>query len=988
MPFQQGKLDGHFVERAKKLGWLYLDGVRFILETGVPIQVAEALTVGRKKEKKSKILTEDFDNSGAVALKQGSIVCLEGALRWTAENPPHPRRALGFLPQGHWPERREVFFTRGHMFAEVERCRVDIDCHGRIFCPEGGAEHGHVNLSGIIFKASANDTPHPAESNDWDDLAVQYSSVKDVAPRGTRKVNEHNLDDIMGALWNRKMKRVLDEMGVKSPHLLFQLSLPKLQKVLKELASHDAALQAREETELEKRHMGLAEVWETSKHGNLHVKHLKDAADEIVEQMVARWDFDAQMQGLLNNDFRAPLSIRHLYPPRHGKELMTILKDFSNDETAKFNETYQFFRNFETNGNTMTHCSLMGTKDHFTDTGKWHFPDSPNVQTQLFENIAWLYGKGIFHYISERQTPRFPFIEDFDIQAETDYTAKDPRTGLPPPPDSLIMDFPSSHNHDPGQLMKWRALAIHCLFPHLMSLRCLVYSASGYNKGKELMKSSFHLVWPDLIVDPDTAAKLREVTLQMFTEQSKKTGTYLHDLLKKLFALHETNDWLNVFDKTTISATNGLRLPYNDKVSQVYRDPEDKERVKRGEIAKNKAPKVRVKENRYSKAIGEILFIFDKDDAGKSKISSAKWQNTSDRSIAKWIQMGSCRLDMTDAERTQPTKVCPSAEGRRLLRNLKRQYDNDGRDFGLDIGSDDEEFATHTPFPNIRRCKLSPQEFAQQFDEHLYGELENLESEISTYNKDLARKLKGAWISITDTQAIWRGPGGDAHCAKSYGWMPRWKLYSHPSAPMRASRPLELVYLAAADVGDEGKIIVDGPKDAKRLVLDILRYCQTDFDDVPMVSRYDLTKVSEGPSADELKAQLEEVKQRSETQRQEMEQQQEESTRLTKDLQAQLEALSQSAKDKQQAEEEVSRINALLQSEKAQREEILINKQKADDVIEQMRKEASDINKTSSEERSKLLEEKANLEDKMKKDLEDLRAELQREKDSAREAKE
>ena len=98
-----------------------------------------------------------------------------------------------------------------------------------------------------------------------------------------------------------------------------------------------------------------------------------------------------------------------------------------------------------------------------------------------------------------------------------------------------------------------------------------VYSASGYNKGKELMKSSFHLVWPDLIVDPDTAAKLREVTLQMFTEQSKKTGTYLHDLLKKLFALHETNDWLNVFDKTTISATNGLRLPYNDKVSQVYR---------------------------------------------------------------------------------------------------------------------------------------------------------------------------------------------------------------------------------------------------------------------------------------------------------------------------------------------------------------------------------------------------------------------------------
>ena len=89
----------------------------------------------------------------------------------------------------------------------------------------------------------------------------------------------------------------------------------------------------------------------------------------------------------------------------------------SNDDKVKYEEIYQFFRNFETNGNTMTHCSLMGTTDTFTATGKWFFPDTPSVQKQLFESIAWLYERNIFHYISERQTPVFPFIEDFDIEA-------------------------------------------------------------------------------------------------------------------------------------------------------------------------------------------------------------------------------------------------------------------------------------------------------------------------------------------------------------------------------------------------------------------------------------------------------------------------------------------------------------------------------------------------------------------------------------------
>lgn len=48
-------------------------------------------------------------------------------------------------------------------------------------------------------------------------------------------------------------------------------------------------------------------------------------------------------------------------------------------------------------------------------------------------------------------------------------------------------------------------------------LRCLVYSASGYNKGKDKLKTSFHLVWPDLVVDADSAPLLRELTLVIFS---------------------------------------------------------------------------------------------------------------------------------------------------------------------------------------------------------------------------------------------------------------------------------------------------------------------------------------------------------------------------------------------------------------------------------------------------------------------------------------
>lgn len=265
----------------------------------------------------------------------------------------------------------------------------------------------------------------------------------------------------------------------------------------------------------------------------------------------------------------------------------------------------------------------MGSQDLFTTTGKWHFPDADDVQQQLFENIAWLSHKNIYHYISERQTPRFPFIEDFDIQAGVDWKEPLPGQIRPDPPDELIMTKPildanGQVTGDPGVLMKYRAQAIHMIYPQIENLYCLVYSASGYNKGKEMLKSSFHLVWPQLLVDPDRAPVIRYVTLGIFKNETNKAGSALNQLQKRLMELHESNEWELVFDSTTINARNGLRLPYSDKASMIVKDPLDRERIKRGEMSKNSAFKVRVTEERPSKAIGRIEFKFEKNPKNPS----------------------------------------------------------------------------------------------------------------------------------------------------------------------------------------------------------------------------------------------------------------------------------------------------------------------------------------------------------------------------------
>ena len=79
----------------------------------------------------------------------------------------------------------------------------------------------------------------------------------------------------------------------------------------------------------------------------------------------------------------------------------------------------QFLRQHEVrskNETVLTHSSFQGSRDTFTKTGKWRFPDHPDVQKRLFDTVARFYDKGDALFMVERQTSVFPFIEDIDIE--------------------------------------------------------------------------------------------------------------------------------------------------------------------------------------------------------------------------------------------------------------------------------------------------------------------------------------------------------------------------------------------------------------------------------------------------------------------------------------------------------------------------------------------------------------------------------------------
>jgi len=371
-------------------------------------------------------------------------------------------------------------------------------------------------------------------------------------------------------------------------------------------------------------------------------------------------------------------------------------------------------------------------------------------------------------------------------------------------------------------MMHHRAEAVHMIYPHLDELECLVYSASGFNKGKEMLKSSFHLVWPQLIVDAGRAPVIRYVTLGRFKDESRKPGSELKQLQEDLIDLHETNEWELVFDSTTINARNGLRLPYNDKASMVVKDPADKEKIKQGLLSKNAAFKTRVFENRPSKAVGRLIFKWVKDEQGNDKMSSAEWvDDEMSYTKAEWIIKGSCRRDQSSSEATELTAW---QLGPDVTQYLPKKP---GEKYSRPEDGDSPGFETHTAYPNVRRVTDDPEpkKFAEEFDQKLEEEQALLEEE---FEHEISARLFGSWIHVTDNKAVWRTAGKDQCRSKvpHYSW-------SRGDGVML--RPAEVVYSRKT-----GKAIIDATAELFEPLKRVLEACGTQPDDFAIKPVFDL----------------------------------------------------------------------------------------------------------------------------------------------------
>ena len=96
---------------------------------------------------------------------------------------------------------------------------------------------------------------------------------------------------------------------------------------------------------------------------------------------------------------------------------LRLAKLASSEELAKLSEIVAWWNQWNSADKFLSHSSLMGNRDIFTDTGKWVIPDDPETQATLFAHMAWIYKRGYDTFISEIQTPLFPLIEDLDMES-------------------------------------------------------------------------------------------------------------------------------------------------------------------------------------------------------------------------------------------------------------------------------------------------------------------------------------------------------------------------------------------------------------------------------------------------------------------------------------------------------------------------------------------------------------------------------------------
>eukprot|EP00854_Cymbomonas_tetramitiformis_P004597 gene4597-5630_t len=226
-----------------------------------------------------------------------------------------------------------------------------------------------------------------------------------------------------------------------------------------------------------------------------------------------------------------------------------------------------FLRKFEYSGTgrMYTHSSLRGGRDYCTSTGKLLVPDEPGAQRQLARAIAACYAAHAPLTLVEMSTIHHPYVEDLDIDAKALGVHAQPpdsllhhthfwefrahllwklfpkrademlhvlvSTSLPPKALIWLEDATGDRAMESCKLLGYpqRLCSIQLGSVEEPILELVLFSASGPNHEKGCPKTSYHCVWPDLVVDRERAHAIRLHSIDGF-----KKGAVEHSWLGNL----------------------------------------------------------------------------------------------------------------------------------------------------------------------------------------------------------------------------------------------------------------------------------------------------------------------------------------------------------------------------------------------------------------------------------------------------------------------
>ena len=144
-------------------------------------------------------------------------------------------------------------------------------------------------------------------------------------------------------------------------------------------------------------------------------------------------------------------------------------------------------------------------------------------EEQMIQYLADDLETGDQNYVIERRTPVFAFHQDFDIEHTEEISLNEFNEMLDTTLEIMKILFPDGY----GRVVVSRA---PCKFVHEGEAR--------------RVKSGYHVVYPDLLVNAESAVLVRHCLLQIFTSQSP---------------LRYSNTWADILDESVYLA-NGLRM--------------------------------------------------------------------------------------------------------------------------------------------------------------------------------------------------------------------------------------------------------------------------------------------------------------------------------------------------------------------------------------------------------------------------------------------